>query len=69
MSDLLLEDILSVESGELLETVLQRMQGNLAQMMYVTEGGRIVGLLNLENIVEMIKIHEALQKYEGDCTT
>ena len=69
IGDLHLEDIPSVEGDELLETVLQRMQGNLAQMMYVTEGGRIVGLLNLENILEMIKIHEALQKYQGDCTT
>jgi CBS domain containing-hemolysin-like protein len=59
-----LADICSVEGGELLETVLQRMQGNVAQMMHVTEGGRTIGLLNLENIVEVIKIHEALHKHE-----
>jgi Mg2+/Co2+ transporter CorC len=66
ISDLQLADIINVEGGELLETVLQRMQGNLAQLMYVTEGGRTIGLLNLENIVEMIKIHEALHKHEGN---
>jgi Zn-dependent protease len=65
ISDLQLADIVSVEGDELLETVLQRMQGNPAQMMYVTEGGRTIGLLNLENIVEIIKIHEALHKHEG----
>ncbi|MEH6569238.1 MAG: site-2 protease family protein [Halioglobus sp.] len=66
ISDLQLEDLISVEGGELLETVLQGMRGNLSRIMYVTEGGSIVGLLNLENIVEMIKMHEALQKHEDN---
>ncbi|MEH6517141.1 MAG: site-2 protease family protein [Halioglobus sp.] len=65
ISDLQLADLISVEGGELLETVLQRMQGNVAQMMHVTEGGHTIGLLNLENIVEVIKIHEALHQHAG----
>jgi hypothetical protein len=41
------------------------MQGNTAQMICVTEGEQIVGLLNLENILEMIKIQEAVEKHHA----
>jgi len=43
--------------------LLERMQGNPAQMIYVTEYGRIVGLLNLENILELVKIQEAVERH------
>ena len=48
---------------EPLGKLLERMQGNPAQMLCVTDAGRIVGLLNLENILELIKIQEAVEKY------
>lgn len=63
ISDLPLQDIHSVEINEPLGRLLERMQGNLAQMICVSEGGQVVGLLNLENILEMIKIQEALEKH------
>jgi Zn-dependent protease len=63
ISDLPLQDILVADINEPLENLIQDMQGNLGQMICVTEHGKIVGLLNLENIIEMIKIHEALEDH------
>jgi Zn-dependent protease/CBS domain-containing protein len=63
ISELPLQDIISVDINEPLRILLERMKGNLPQMICVTEGEKIVGLLNLENIVEMIKIQEAVEKH------
>ena len=63
ISDLPLQDLHSVDIDEPLAEVMEGMRGNLAQMICVTEGGRVVGLLNLENIVEMFKIHAALEEH------
>lgn len=63
ISDLPLQDIVGVDMNEPLGKILERMQGNPTQMIFVTDGEEIVGLLNLENIVEMIKIQEAVEKH------
>jgi Zn-dependent protease len=63
ISELPLQDIISVDINEPLRILLERMKGNLPQMICVTEGEKIVGLLNLNNIVEMIKIQEAVEKH------
>jgi len=63
ISELSLQDILSTDINEPLGKLLERMQGNPAQMIYVTEYGRIVGLLNLENILELVKIQEAVERH------
>jgi Zn-dependent protease len=63
ISDLPLQDILRADINEPLEKLMQDMQGNLGRMICVTEHGKIIGLLNLENVVEMIKIHEALEDH------
>jgi hypothetical protein len=41
------------------------MQGHPAQMIAVSEKGKIVGLLNLENILELIKIQNALVRHHS----
>jgi len=63
ISELSLQDILSVDINEPLGKLLETMQGNPAQTICVTDGGQIVGLLNLANIIEMIKIQEAVKKH------
>jgi Zn-dependent protease len=65
ISDLPLQNILSADINEPLAKLLERMQGSTAQMICVTEGEQIVGLLNLENILEMIKIQEAVEKHHA----
>ena len=63
ISDLPLQNLQSVDIDEPLADVMEEMQGNPAQMVCVTERGQVAGLLNLENIVEMFKIHAALEEH------
>ena len=64
ISELSLQPILSTDVDEPLGKLLERMQGNPAQMVCVTEGGQVVGLLNLENILELIKIQNAVDAHQ-----
>jgi len=63
ISELPLQAILSADVNEPLGKLLERMQGNPAQMICVTEAGRVAGLLNLENILELIKIQNAVEQH------
>jgi Zn-dependent protease len=63
ISDLALQNIISVDINEPLGKLLERMQGNPAQMICVTDAGQVAGLLNLENILEMVRIQEAVDKH------
>ena len=65
ISDLPLQNIINADINEPLGKLLERMQGNTARMICVTDGGQVVGLLNLENILEMIKIQEAVDKHHA----
>ena len=63
ISELTLQDILTADINEPLKQLLERMQGNPAQMICVMDNGQVAGLLNLENILELIKIHDAIGKH------
>lgn len=63
IADLPLQDILSADINEPLAELLERMQGNAARMICVSDAGKIVGLLNLENITELIQMQEAIDKH------
>ncbi len=63
ISDLPLTDILSADINEPLGPLLERMQGSPAQMIYVSDAGKIVGLLNLEHLLELIRIHQAVEAH------
>lgn len=64
ISALALQDILTADINEPLGKLLERMQGNPAQMICVMDDNQVVGLLNLENILELIKIHDAIEKHK-----
>lgn len=63
ISTLPLQNIRSVDINEPLGNLMEVMKEDISQMISVTEKGNVVGLLNLENIVEMIKFQEALQEH------
>jgi len=65
IGELPLQDILSADIDEPLGSLLERMQGNPAQMICVIDRGEIAGLLNLENVVELIKIQEAVAQHQA----
>ena len=65
ISDLALQDIHSADINEPLNTLLARMQGHPSQMVSVIDAGQVVGLLNLENIMELIKIQNAVAQHRA----
>ena len=64
VADLPLQAIKEVDIDEPLQALLERMQGDPAQMMCVTEAGQVLGLLNLENILELIRIQQAVETHQ-----
>ena len=63
ISELALQDILTADINEPLKELVERMQGNSAQMICIIDNGQVVGLINLENILELIRIHDAVGKH------
>ncbi len=57
--------ITTADINEPLERLLERMQTNPAQVLCVKDKGQVVGLLNLENILELIRIHDAIAKHSN----
>ncbi len=68
ISELPLKNILTADIDEPLAELLARMQGNPAQMIGVMERGELAGLLNLENVLELIKIQEAVAQHQATRT-
>lgn len=65
IGELPLQSILRAQIDEPLQDLLQRMQGSPAQMICVMDGERVAGLLNLENVLELIRIQEAVARHQG----
>ena len=61
--ELPLRDILAADINEPLGALLERLQGSSNQIIYVSDAGRIVGLLNLENLLELVRIHQAVESH------
>lgn len=54
------KDILTADIHEPLEKVMERLQSCHCPLISVTESGKLVGIVNLENIMELINIETAL---------
>ena len=55
-------EVQSAEIDEPLEKVMQRLQTCQCRLLAVTEAGRLVGIINLDNIMELISIQTALHE-------
>jgi CBS domain-containing protein len=53
------------ETGEMLQTALNRLQNCKCHIMPILSGDQLVGVLNMENVGEFLMIHTALKK-SGD---
>ena len=60
VGDWMQSDVQSAEIDESLEVLLQRLQSCQCRLLSVTEKGRLVGIVNLDNIMELISIQNAL---------
>jgi Zn-dependent protease len=56
------KEVYSADSQEPLEKVLERLQTCNCSLISVTEAGLPVGIINLENIMELIKIQTAIHE-------
>jgi Zn-dependent protease len=61
VSDVIQRNIPSVDSHEMVETALMRLQESGAKTLPVMHGGRFVGLVTSENITEFLMIRSALK--------
>jgi len=59
--DFVRQDLPVVDSYEMLEPVLTRLQESGSKTLPVTHGGQLVGLITMENITEFLMIRSALQ--------
>jgi predicted transcriptional regulator len=59
--DVIQRNIPSVDSHEMVETALIRLQESGAKTLPVMHGGRFVGLVTPENITEFLMIRSALK--------
>jgi Zn-dependent protease len=53
-------DVRTADIAESLERVLERLQSHRLRLLAVMDAGRLVGIVDLDNIMEMLKIHAAL---------
>lgn len=65
VGDWMQKEIYSADSKESLEKVLERLQACNCSLITVTEAGQLVGIINLENIMELIKIQTAIHEQDG----
>ncbi|MEN8212906.1 MAG: site-2 protease family protein [Pseudomonadota bacterium] len=61
-SEFMQRDVQRVESREPLQLVLERFQSSGSKIIAVTRSGSLVGIIDLENIIELLKIQSALQE-------
>jgi CBS domain-containing protein len=65
VDDWMQREVQSAEIDEPLEKVLERLQNCQCRLLSVTEAGRLAGIVNLDNIMELIRIQTALQERHG----
>jgi Zn-dependent protease len=63
VSSLQLPDLRCVDISMSLSALIEEMQGHPTRMVGVIDTGKLVGLLNLQTIVEMIEIQKAIQQH------
>lgn len=65
VSEVMMKDFEKVESSEMLQSAMTRLQNCDCRTMPVVRKGNLIGLLNMENIGEFMMIHSALKKAAG----
>jgi predicted transcriptional regulator len=55
-------EVQTAELNEPLQKVLERLQSCRCPLLAVTDAGKLVGIVNLDNIMELIKIQSAIQE-------
>lgn len=54
------------DADEPVEKVLERLQSGKCRLVSVTRGDRLVGIVDMDNVVELIRIRDAVQEHEHE---
>ncbi len=65
VADIMRRDITEIDSHEMVEAALQRLQENSSKTLPVTHNGLLVGLVTSENITEYLMIRSAMRSGRG----
>ena len=65
VGDSMQREVESADIDEPLEKVLERLQSCRCRLLCVTEVGRLAGIVDLDNIMELIRIQTALRERHG----
>ena len=57
-------DVPQADISEPLEAVMERMQVGGSGLLIVTDGSRIAGIIDIDNIMELLRIQKALQEHD-----
>jgi Zn-dependent protease/CBS domain-containing protein len=65
VAEVMRQDITEIDSHEMVEAALQRLQENGSKTLPVTHNGQLVGLITPENITEYLMIRSATRTADG----
>jgi Zn-dependent protease/CBS domain-containing protein len=65
VADVMRRDVTEIDSHEMVEAALQRLQENGSKTLPVTQNGQLVGLVTSENITEYLMIRSAMRPKRG----
>jgi Zn-dependent protease/CBS domain-containing protein len=65
VADVMRRDITEIDSHEMVEAALERLQENGSKTLPVTHNGQLVGLVTSENITEYLMIRSAMRSKRG----
>ena len=65
VAEIMRRDITEIDSHEMVEAALQRLQANGSKTLPVTHNGQLVGLITSENITEYLMIRSAMRTARG----
>lgn len=58
-------DVPSINVSETLENVMERMQIKDRGLLIATENGHVAGIIDIDNIMELLRFQKALQEYRN----
>jgi len=65
VADVMRRDVTEIDSHEMVEAALQRLQENGSKTLPVTHNGQLVGLVTSENVTEYLMIRSAMRSGRG----
>lgn len=65
VADIMRRDVTEIDSHEMVEAALQRLQENGSKTLPVTHNGQLVGLVTSENVTEYLMIRSAMRSGRG----